>query len=491
MAWLTKSRFLSGLQCHRRLWFEIHEPLEEPLPDSVAFISGRAVDLLVQTLHPGVVVSRERGMPAAIGETARLMRQGAPAVLYQPAFRSGDLAVIADVLRRRGDQYTLIEVKSSTAVRPEHLPDVGFQALVLRAAKIPVERVVLAHVDRSFVLKTQGDYAGLIAEQDVTSEVEAALPQIAESAAVLQEVMASTRRPGISMGAHCTSPYECPFIERCRALRGPAAEYPVELLPRGGKIVDTLLAEGHQDLMSVPAGRLKGAIHLRVHQATVSGQAFFDAGPTEPLRKLIYPMAHLDFETIGLAVPEIIGTRPYEQLPFQFSVHVEESEATVRHAQFLAIADFGDQEALARALLAALPDSGPVFAYNASFERGVLLGLADRVPGLANNLRDIAARLVDLLPITRSAYYHPGMKGSWSIKHVLRTLAPELDYSALADVQEGGEAQLAFLQILGRALSAERQEQLRTALLRYCERDTWGMVVLRRFLCGATTIEMI
>jgi hypothetical protein len=488
MAWLTKSRFLSGLQCHKRLWFEIHEPLAEPLPDSVAFINGRAVDLLVQTLQPGLVVSRERGMPAAIGETARLMQQGAPAVLYQPAFRSGDLAVIADVLRRRGDQYTLIEVKSSTTVKPEHLYDVGFQALVLRAARIPLERVLLAHVDRSFVLKARGDYAGLTAEQDVTSEVEAALPQIAASAAVLQEVIRNPGRPAIAMGAHCTRPYECPFIERCRALRGPAPAYPVQLLPRGSKIVGSLLADGYEDLMSVPAGRLKGAIHLRVHQATVSGQPFFDAMPTEPLRKLSYPMAYLDFETIGLAVPEVIGTSPYEQLPFQFSVHVEESGSSIRHVQFLAIADFGDLQALARALLAALPDSGPVFAYNASFERGVLEGLADQVPGLANNLRGIAARLVDLLPITRSAYYHPDMKGSWSIKDVLPTLAPELDYAGLADVQEGSGAQLAFLQIRAGALSAARQQQLTTALLRYCERDTWGMVVLRRFLCGTTTL---
>lgn len=484
MPWLTKSRFLSGLQCRKRLWFEIHEPLAEVLPDSAAFINGRAVDRAVQTLQPGVLVRRDRGMPAAIAETTRLMRSNAPPVLYQPAFRSGDWAVIADVLRNRNGHFTIVEVKSSTAVKPEHLPDLAFQTLVLRHARIPVDRVLLAHVDNAFVLKTPGDYDGLIAEQDLTSEVEVALPGIAESAGMLMRVMASAERPAVPMGAQCTSPYECPFIARCAAARGPGPDYPVALLPRGGKTVQLLLATGHEDLMTVPAERLRGAMHLRVHQATISGETFFDIRATAELRKLSYPMAHLDFETIGLAVPEIIGTRPYEQLPFQFSVHVEESPATVRHRKFLSVERFGDFESMARALVAAVPESGPVFAYNASFERGVLERLAGWVPALATGLRDIAERLVDLLPVTRAAYYHRDMKGSWSIKQVLPTIDPSLDYSNLGEVREGGGAQLAFLRMREGNVSAVRREELRASLLKYCERDTWGMVVLRRFLCG-------
>ena len=195
-------------------------------------------------------------------------------------------------------------------------------------------------------------------------------------------------------------------------------------------------------------------------------------------------MAHLDFETIGLAVPEIMGTMPYEPLPFQWSVHVEESATRVRHAEFLGLETFGDFEALARALVEALPDAGPVFAYNAPFERGVLEGLADRLPSLANALRGVAGRLVDLLPITRAAYYHRDMKGSWSIKAVLPTIDPGLDYADLGEVQEGGGAQLAFLQVRAGTVSAARRQELTSALLKYCERDTWGLVVLRRFLCA-------
>jgi Domain of unknown function(DUF2779) len=484
MPWLTKSRFTSGLQCRKRLWNEVHVPLEAGAADSVAFINGRAIDRLVQTLHPGTVISRDKGMPAAIAETARIMATQNPAVLYQPAFRAGDFAVIADVLRRSGHHATLIEVKSSTGVKPLHIPDVGFQTLVLRNARVPVDRMVLAHVDSQFVLRQLGNYDGLITEQDVTGEVEAELPAIAEAAAMLQEVIASPIRPVVPMGPQCTDPYECPFIARCTLERGAVPEFPISLLPRGGGTLESLLAAGYVELGQVPAELLSAEVHQRVHQATVSGVAYFDAPATAALRELGCPRAYLDFETIGLAVPEIIGTRPYQQLPFQFSLHVERSALQVDHMEYLAIESFGDFKAMGDALLAAVPDCGPVFAYNAPFERRVLSDLAEHVPELAAGLNQVAERLVDLLPVTRAAYYHRDMKGSWSLKAVLPTIAPHLDYEQLAEVQEAGGAQLAFMLLRAGNLPVTRQEALRTALLRYCGRDSWALVLLRRFLCG-------
>ncbi len=483
MPWLTKSRFTSGLQCPKRLWNEVHDPLPVGIPDSMAFVNGRAVDQLVQRLAPGVVVSRERGMPAAIAETTRLIRSGVPPVLYQPAFRAGDWAVIADVLRVRKGQSTLVEVKSSTAVKPEHIPDLAFQTLVLRKAKLPVDRVLLAHVDNTFVLQRTGDYEGLISEEDVTSEVEVALPEIEEMAVKLQGVTASVKRPSVSMGSQCTSPYECPFNERCTREQGGTPEFPVDLLPWGGKTVIALRAAGYTDLAQVPRDSLSSELHLRIHHSTVTGEMYFNEEATSELRGLGYPVAHLDFETIGLAVPEIVGSKPYEQVPFQFSILVEESAAVVRHAELLQIEHFGEFWAFSNALLASLPESGSVCAYNAGFEARVLRFLADRVPDLGNALRDVEARLVDLLPVARAAYYHRDMKGSWSIKDVLRTLAPDLDYANLEGVQEARGAQLAFMEMRQPGVADARKEHLRKALLAYCRRDTEALVVLRKFLC--------
>jgi hypothetical protein len=483
MAWLTKSRFLSGLQCHKRLWFEVHQPMEEPAEPSIPILQGRAFDEVVQSLKPGTVISRKRGMPAAIAETKRILAKGGDAVLYQPAFQAGDLAVIADVLRRRGAEFDLVEVKASTQVKDGHLPDAAFQAMVLERAKIPVGRVFLGHINNQFVLQRAGHYDGLLTEVDITASVRGKLREAADKAVEFHGVMASDSMPGISVGPHCLSPYECPFLGRCSAGH-ETPEYPVDVLPRGGRVVADLLADGYRDLKDVPVERLTGDMHRRVFDATCSGRAFFDSGATAELRGLAHPFSYLDFETISLSVPEVIGTRPYQQLPFQWSVHVENSAQELRHAEFLSVESFGDFETLAVALIAALPEAGPIFAYNASFEEQVLLKLAEWVPVHSPALRRFAERLIDLWPITRAAYYHRDMRGSWSIKNVMPTIAPELGYEHLGEVQEGDGAQRAFLQLRSATVTPVREQVLRAALLKYCRHDTWVMVVLRRFLCG-------
>jgi Domain of unknown function(DUF2779) len=234
----------------------------------------------------------------------------------------------------------------------------------------------------------------------------------------------------------------------------------------------------------VPAKRLTDELHRRVFDATCSSLAFFDLGATAELRQCALPYSYLDFETISFSVPEIIGTRAFEQLPFQWSVHVEDVPGDVRHGEYLAIESFGDFEALASALIAALPADGPIFAYNAGFEERVLLRLAELVLLHAAALRAIAGRLVDLLPVTRAAYYQRDMRGSWSLKSVMPTIAPELGYEHLGAVQEGDGAQLAFLELRSANVNPERAQTLRSALLRYCAHDTWVLVILRRFLCG-------
>jgi hypothetical protein len=485
MAWLTKSRFLSGLQCHKRLWFEIHEPNEESFEPGMPILQGRAFDEVVQELQPGVVISRAAGLPAAIAETKRVLgRTTNPAsTLYQPTFKAGDLAVVVDVLRRRGAEFDLTEVKATTQVKETHLADAAFQVLVLQRAKIPVGRVFLGLVNNQFVLRRVGDYDGLLMEEDVTDAVRGYLPEAAVRALEFQEVMASASMPAIDVGAHCTSPYECPFLARCTAGQ-EVAEFPVEVLPRGGNVAETLVAEGYRDLRDVPAARLTNEMHRRVFDATCSGLAFFDFAATADLRTLPSPFAYLDFETISYSVPEIIGTRPYEQLPFQWSVHVEFGPDDVRHAEYLAIENFGDFAALTGELIAALPAAGPVFAYNASFEERVLVRLAELVPVRAAALLQIAGRLIDLLPVTRDAYYHRDMRGSWSIKSVMPTIDASLGYERLGEVQEGDGAQRAFLALRSGTLAREKAEALRAALIKYCRHDTWVMVVLRRFLCG-------
>jgi len=354
---------------------------------------------------------------------------------------------------------------------------------VLRGAGIPVSRVFIGYVNNQFVLRRAGDYDGLLVEEDITDAVEDYLPEAAARASEHQQVLVNPSMPSVDVGPQCMRPYECPFLARCTTGQ-ETAEYPVDLLPRAGKTLEALMAAGYRDLREVPIELLTSAMHRRVHEATVTGAAYFDATATAELRKLPLPYSYLDFETISLSVPDVIGTWPYEKIPFQWSVHVELGPTDIRHVEYLAIESFGDFDAMARALLAATPTEGPIFAYNASFEAAVLNGLADRLPDQDSALRRLAGRLVDLLRVTRKAYYHRDMQGSWSIKDVMPTILPELGYERLDEVQEGGAAQLAFLELRGQNVMPERVKILRRALLRYCAHDTWAMVVLRRFLCG-------
>jgi hypothetical protein len=488
MPWLTKSRFLSGLQCQKRLWFEVHQPLKEVAEPGPAILQGRSFDAAVQGIYPGVVVSRGEGMPAAITETTRLLALGAaaPTIMYQPTFRAGDLAFIADMLRRTDDGFELMEVKATTEVKERHIPDAAFQALVLKNAGIPLRRVLVGHVNNQFALKQKGQYEGLLTETDVTNEVNAYLPTAVAQAADFQRVMTDPKAPKVEVGNHCSTPYECPFMGRCHAHLPEGPEYPVESLPRGGKMMQALIDEGYVDLREVPNERLTNEMHRRILEATVSGVPYFNPTATAELRNLPSPFAYLDFETIGFAVPEIIGTRPYEQLPFQWSVHVETSATGIRHAEYLAIESFGDFDDLAERLIAAIPPEGPIFAYNASFEQGILERLTELSPMHAQTLLDMVRRLVDLLPIARQAYYHRDMHGSWSIKNVIPTIDASLDYGMRGEVQEGMAAQAAFLELRSADIHLKRAAELRAALLDYCQHDTWVMIVLRRFLCGET-----
>jgi hypothetical protein len=448
MAWLTKSRFMAGRQCTKRLWFEVNAPLEARAPESMAMRQGHAFDAFVRGLWPGRVIARERGMPAAIAETSRVLAAGGAPILHQPAVRQGDFAVIADVLRRDRGRPELVEIKASTTVKPEHLPDAAFQVLVLRGARVPVERVSIGHVNNQFTLERSGAFEGLLVEEDITGQVEGLLPTLGEQAVALQRVMSQRVMPAVAMGPHCTTPYDCPFIPRCSA-GAPPRDF-----------------SQHKD--------------ARVR----AGTTFLDSAAAAALRDAPFPRSFLDFETIAFAVPEIAGTRPYEQLPFQWSLHVEQEDGEVTHAEFLAVEAFGDFGALAHALLAAVPPEGPVYAYNAGFE-GRALGLMARLaPEHADALHALAARLIDLLPITRRAYYDPRMQGSWSLKAVIPTVAPDLAYDTLGEVQEGEAAQLAFLELREGRVDDRRRAALTRAMLDYCRQDTWALVLLARFLRG-------
>jgi hypothetical protein len=379
----------------------------------------------------------------------------------------------------------MVEVKSSTQVKKYHRDDAALQAYVAQQAGVPLASIALAHIDGNWVYSGDGNYQGLLTEQDLSHEAFARGSEVAvwigEAQAVSQQVVEPERRTG----RHCSEPYACGFLDYCES-REPRAEYPARWLPRvqAKALKDWIDQQRAADMRDVP-DNLLSQLQLRVKTHTLSGQVYFDAaGAAADLSPYSLPAYFLDFETIQFAVPIWRGTRPYQQIPFQFSVHRLSDAFVLEHQSFLDLSGADPSQAFAESLVRCCEVVGPVFVYNAGFERARIRELARRFPDLQGPLLAINARIVDLLPIAQQRYYHPSQRGSWSIKKVLPAVAPDLHYQALDGVQDGAMAMSAYLEATHLATMRERKQQIEQELLAYCSLDTYAMVRLWQFFAG-------
>lgn len=484
---LSKSRILSGLQCPRRLWLEVfrREAMEEDPGAQARFDAGNRLGELARELYgPGLLIGHVDDIPAALRATGQALAQaGKRSALFEAAFQHEGVVVRADVLVPVRGGYDLVEVKSSSSVKDYHLVDCAVQAWVIQHAGIRLRRVYLAHVDSSFVYQGQEDYDGLLMAEDITADVHDLQRNVPGWIRDLKDVLRGGE-PAIKTGDQCSKPFGCPFHDYCRSQEPAGPRYPVSILWHGGKLIKALQEDGLEDLRKVPAERLKSALHQRIRKASITGKTFLDPAAGERLGGLAYPRYYVDFETIDHVIPRWVGTRPYQQIPFQWSCHVEQRSGALREIGFLDLTGGSPVRPFAESLLRALGRRGPILVYNQSFEAGRVRDLAAMIPDIADDLLALLDRMVDLLPITRDHYYHPAMMGSWSIKSVLPTIAPELDYGNLDDVADGGQAQLAYLEATHPETSTQRRAELDKALRRYCGRDTLAMVRLVGALSG-------
>jgi hypothetical protein len=483
-AGLSKSRIAAYEQCARRLWLTVHRPqlavVEAQSEDRLA--AGHQVGVEARRHYPdGVLIDTEHGFKAAIDRTRHLLDMASPVPLFEATFEHDGVLVMVDILLSdAAGGWQLTEVKSTTSAKAYHLGDMATQVWVLEQNGLAISQAAIRHIDNRFRLTIEGDYRGLFADTEVSDQIR---PLVETRGALVQQArqMLAGGEPDILPGGHCKTPFACPFEAHCGSVLPPAPNWPVTVLPGGGG--RKWLERGIVDLFDVPQNELTSPVHRRVHEATLSGLPYHDR---QQARTIIgawaYPRIWLDFETIGFVLPRWLGTKPYDNVPFQFSAQVERQDGVIDEVAFLDLSGDDPRRACAQALLT-LPSQGAVIAYNAGFERSCILGLADACPDLAAQLHALADRLVDLLPVTRACWYHRDQRGSWSIKAVLPTVAPELDYGDLA-VGNGLEAQAAYLEATDPATSPQRKAEIDTALRTYCERDTYAMIVLAKHLVG-------
>lgn len=483
MAGLSKSRLLAHQQCPKRLWLQVNRPdLQVVDPALQARMdAGNMVGDLARQMYPKGVLIDGDNLTDAITATEKVLSLPRRIPIFEATFRADGVLVRNDVLAPEPRGYHLIEVKSSTSVKDYHLQDVAVQAYVTEQSGIPLRRVSLMHIDNQFEYPGNGDYQGLFKLADVTADARARLPDVPKWIASAQATLAGSE-PIVAPGEQCHDPFDCPFIGHCHPPADPNA-FPVEELPYSGKLAPSLRAEGYADIREVPRGRLTSPRHRLMWTALNRGKPVLDKGVRDAMSRLTYPRYYLDFETISFAVPIWAGTRPYQQIPFQWSCHIESHTGSMKHREWLADGSHDPRRDFVESLLSTIGPRGTVLAYNASFERKRLEELAEAFPEHEATLLSLMERIVDLLGIARDHYYHPDMRGSWSIKNVLPTIAPELDYGALA-VANGGMAQEVYLQLLSPTATEAEKQQWRTDLLTYCQRDTQAMVEVAHYFEG-------
>jgi predicted RecB family nuclease len=479
---------MAGLQCHKLLWWMAHEPaapeLEVDDARQAVYDQGHRVGALARTYVPGGVLVDlpHNAYEQRLEATRQALAAGAPAV-YEAAFRADGVFVSVDILERPGLErrahgFCLTEVKSTTSVKEQHLADVAIQTHVVRRSGLDVGRMEVMHLNRACAYP---DLSDLFTRADVTEPVEARRAAVPGEIAAMTAMLAGPL-PSVATGPHCSAPYECPFTERCWPVLPPHHVSTLHAMRRRAFELDEL---GYRTIFDLPEDFPLGAAAERQRRAVQTGQMIVEPTLAAALARFAPPVAFLDFETVGLAIPVWVGCHPYDTVPVQFSAYVPDADGALRPHAWLAEGPGDPRPALAERLLAACEGARAIVAYNARFEGDRIRELAAALPHLATRLEGLAARLVDLLPVVRNHVYHPDFGGSFSLKRVLPVLVPELSYRGLA-IADGETASLELGRLLfhGDEMEPEERARLRADLLAYCHQDTWGLVRLLERLRG-------
>ncbi len=492
---LSKSKLLAYRQCPKKLWLELHGP-KPPKPDAqtqARFDDGHKVGRMAQKLYDpkakGIVFDPgTEGYDEVVTRTGTLIDSSQP--LFEAGFSTGDARAYVDVMLplRRGGQkvWRMVEVKSASSLKETHRDDIAIQAYIARASGVKLHSTVLAHIDGKWVYPGGGDYQGLLTEVDLTDEVLNREAEVKQWIKQAQGVASKRKEPDTEIGDQCVKPYPCPYLDYCQRY-AIAAEYPISWLPQRNakKLANFIEEHGPTDLSDVPDEYLNPK-QLRVKHHTLSGVAYFEAAAAaKALAQHKLPAYFLDFETINLTVPIWKGVCPGQQIPFQFSLHRISRTGALIQKEFLDLSGEDPSRKIAEALIASCGERGPIFVYS-HFESARIRELAHRLPRMARLLLAINDRLVDLLPIAQEHYYHPDQQGSWSIKKVLPTIAPDLVYGELEGVQGGGMAILAYREAIAPSTTKARKEEIHRQLLDYCRLDTLAMVRIWQHFTGNT-----
>jgi len=476
---LSKSQYIRGLQCHKSLWlYKNNRELrgEVSAQAESLFATGNSVGDCAKQLFPGGVEIEfsANDFDGMISKTADMIEQGVETI-YEATFKEKGIFAMADILNKTADGWDIYEVKASTTVKPTHVNDAAIQYYALSHA-ININRVFIVHINNKYERLGELDVRELLAIDDITDKVQAKQDEIPQNLKDMAGILQSDE-PKIDIGSQCSDPYDCDFRAHCwKHIPSPSI---FNLYRMSGKNKFALYQDGittYEDASSLDT--LNDTQRVQVDSA-VSGEELIDKEIIQNfLNTVNYPISFFDFETFQNAIPRFDYQRPYMQMPFQYSLHVMNSVGELTHVEYLGDENIDPRRDLAERMLADLPSTGSIMAYNQSFEISRIRELAELFSDLREELIGLVDRFVDLIvPFRKLGYYHPDFNGSFSIKSVLPALFPddpELDYKKLG-IQDGGMAMDTFANLHLLKDQSER-EGIRNNLLAYCHLDTLAMV---------------
>lgn len=491
---LTKSKIMTGLQCHKKLWYDINDPIKK---DSHLFhIGNRFGDYARQYYGRGVNLVNVTDPNLAIADTAKAIKYLETKAIYEGAFLHSETLVRADVILKGNDGWHLIEVKSSTELKQEHIKDASIQAYVIKATGLNLVTVKIAHINKAFEYKEDGNYEGLLIEVDITESV---LNNMGNVESWIDELHYLGKNgiaiPKVEMGDQCTDPYPCPYQTRCGEFLPKVADVPISILPNtGGTLAEKWAKSGIYDLRDVPEEALKNPLHKIIQTSHKENRAWISQELKDRVNSFAWPRYFMDFETVQQGVPLLTGTKPYQAVPFQWSVHRwDELHQDIKLEDGYGFLEYFDplmDRMFLEELLKVIGNKGPIFAHNAATEKTVLKKLITRpnCRDLKPDVENIIARVEDTLDMVRNGvFYSPEMNGSFSLKDIVKAIPTSVDYASPDALSGGGDAQIVWFCCTDKNIAKAEKEKLTRKLKTYCAQDTLALYHLLKFISEAKT----
>lgn len=476
---LSKSKYLNGIQCSKLLWISVNAKDKLPGVDESKqklFDEGHIVGEFAKKLFPEGIDIEDTDFSKNLEETKKLLKENKP--LFEPAFMIDRLYSRADILEPVKEGWNIIEVKSSTEVKDVNIQDVAFQKYVYEKAGLKINKCFLLHINNQYVKQGEINPSDLFVKEDISLDVAEEIKLVPERVKQMLEVIDS-KEPVVKIGDFCKKPYECAMKEECWAFL--PKENSVFDLYRGGQKSWELFEEGILAIKDIPARtKLNDKQQIQLECEKTQKTHINEKAINEFIKTLKYPLYFLDFETYQTAIPLYDGLKPYQQIPFQFSVHKIDSKGKKTHFSFISSGKKDPRKKFINAINRKVGTKGSIIVYNQVFEQGRLKEIGEFFPLEKEHVDKIIARMIDLLiPFRNFEYYNRKQEGSASIKYVLPAMT-DMTYKGM-EIANGGQASIRYAYIThgdikGNKAKKGEIKKVRDDLKKYCALDTEAMV---------------